>query len=722
MEAGEYLAGLAFFCGIWGAAAYVAWVVLRRRLPELAGVERAVALALLFLGALLLVHIVPGSLDLLTRAGVLATALVAAAAVHAVPARPGFADRSPPPPPLFVASRISLLVAGGAVAAVSIYAVAIFAGLATVAPAHIDSLTFGLPGIAHWIRTESLWDTGAFAPLFQIRTYPNNGDLVYLASILPWSGDAFVRFPTLPLLGMTGLGVYAIGRELRAPVSIAALIAALTVSIEAISVPALQHIKPDVFMYATFATGLLFLLRSIRTGSTADVVMAGLGLGLAFGSRWYGISSVLVVVAVWAGGLLLARLPARRVLRQAGVLCAVVIAAGGYWFVRNAVLTGNPLYPIKVAPFGVTVLDAPRDILIEKIGLTIVDRLDQPGVWREAILPSYADVIGAPGLVILIGTLAAIALGLTRRAGGRPSDGIPLGLAAAALGLVAAYAITPASAQGFEDLILPHIVGGNARWLMPALLVGAAATTWALTRLGRGRLAAEAAALLAVIISLAAGYGLTALQIGRAVLALAVTAGLGALGVAAWRRLAGPSRRAAAGAAALVALAAAAAAGYADQQAYYDSRFNGQSRVLDWVLRNAPDGHRVAIAGGWAPTFVATYGMFGPQLGNDVAYVGPIVDGQLREYTRADAFREALQRGGYDVLLVGRVQDPDLDRPRPLVVSRHPREARWAKAAGFTRVAGDEQYVLLVTRSLGTGGPAGSERPASRGRRRAGRA
>ena len=61
---------------------------------------------------------------------------------------------------------------------------------------------------------------------------------------------------------------------------------------------------PDVVMYATFSGGLLFLLRHGRTGVRAELALAGLGFGLALGTKWYGVSSFAVVLIVWAAARL----------------------------------------------------------------------------------------------------------------------------------------------------------------------------------------------------------------------------------------------------------------------------------------------------------------------------------------------------------------------------------------------------------------------------------
>src|SRR3954454_10631197 len=168
MALGDYLGGLAFFAGTWGGAAYVAASVERRRLPQLDPVPRALALALLFLAALLGAHLIPGMLGVLDRWTVTLTALLGALAARRIPLSRAAGEPAPTPsaPP---SGTPSIGLAAVAVAVVLVVGLAALIKLRAEEPLHVDALSFALPGVAEWIRTDSLWNVGSFLGLIQVR-------------------------------------------------------------------------------------------------------------------------------------------------------------------------------------------------------------------------------------------------------------------------------------------------------------------------------------------------------------------------------------------------------------------------------------------------------------------------------------------------------------------------------------------------------------------------
>ena len=108
----------------------------------------------------------------------------------------------------------------------------------------------------------------------------------------------------------------------------------------------------DLVLASFFLAAIPFLLRLERRRSWPDVIGLGLALGLMFGTK-YVAAALSLPIALWSIYVLLRRGPGPRPVPALGVVAALVFACGGFWYVRNAVVTGNPLFPvtIRLGPF-----------------------------------------------------------------------------------------------------------------------------------------------------------------------------------------------------------------------------------------------------------------------------------------------------------------------------------------------------------------------------------
>jgi hypothetical protein len=190
----------------------------------------------------------------------------------------------------------------------------------------------------------------------------------------------------------------------------------------------------------------------------------GASVGLVLGSKGTGLPMAAVTVALVAAGIAwregLARWPAW-LPRLAAGLC-VVLAVGGYWYVRAAYHTGNPVHPVEVR-FGSRVLLAGYDTNAMMQGnqpawLTRYPAPLRPIVsWLQLDAPieGYAPTGGLGYLWPIAGLPASIwlALATVRR---RARDGPPAGFAAVLV--LALFLIQPAMWWGRFTVWL-HVLG-----------------------------------------------------------------------------------------------------------------------------------------------------------------------------------------------------------------------------------------------------------------------
>jgi hypothetical protein len=178
-----------------------------------------------------------------------------------------------------------------------------------------------------------------------------------------------------------------------------------------------------------------------------------------------------------------------------------------------------------------------------------------------------------------------------------------------------------------------------------------------------------------------------AVELRHALLGAAILAA-GAAAVLAWRRWGAGVRRGHAPAlagAAVLGLAAVAAAGYDVQRRFNDHRYREIEAPLAWV--RASGHHRVGLAGLWnVDGIYPVLPAFGPRLGNEVEFVGPLRDGMLEQYPNRSSFAAALRRGRYDLLVVGNAVLPGV---------RPPVDEAWARSAGYVAVVRSPRLVLM---------------------------
>lgn len=682
MPLADYLAGLAFLAVTAGAALAAGLLVQRGRLPHLRGAPRVLAVAVLATAALAAAHLLPGLVGLLSRWSAAAVAFALALAASRLRPDPvALVEEPTEPGPRAGEGPLSWTIALVAAGALAIWLVASAWTRTALPPEGIDSLTFHLPNVAGWIRSGTVWRVDQFNPLLANGNYPQTGDLTFLAVVAPWRNDWLVGVVNPLYIALAGLAVYATAVELGAPRPASILTGSLFASMPVVGLAANGEAMTDSAMFATMGAGVLFLLRHARGAPRAELLLAALALGLAFGTKWYSAWAVPAVLVVW----LVAARP--RIARDVAPVAAIVAVAGGFWLLRNLVMSGNPVFPVELSALGVTLFDAPRDVIRECAGFTIAGYVGDWGPWSEHILPAYRENLGLPGAVLGLGLAGAAAVAVRSR------GAIAAGIACVML-LVLGYAVTPYSAFGPEGE--PLLVGANARYLVPALLVAAPLAAVALGRAGRLRVPLELLALAAVAHGIDRSF-----DVGLGAVAAVPAALLSAAWYVWWPTADATEswgRRSQLVARAAVAVAFTAllvAIGHLRQQEFNDGRYEDGDPAVAWIARHAPEGQRVALAGVWSvegrsPVWPA----FGERLRNEVDYLGPTVDEQLREYSRRDRWAAAIRRGRYDLLLVGRGGYAREECPVP---GQDSDDDRWARAEGFEILARSDRLTLYRT-------------------------
>ncbi len=185
--------------------------------------------------------------------------------------------------------------------------------------------------------------------------FPANGELWFLWLITALGGDRFARVGQAPFLLLSAMACYGLARRLGARPSTALVAVCWFVTCTPLIIFSFEP-NVDTLFTAGYLVSTYFLVRfATGAGRFADLALAGLAAGLALGSKPTGIVFIppllvvgLMVIASKRGGY--ARLMQRSVL-----LLVSALIPSGYWYGRNAILTGNPLYPAHLELLGWTI-------------------------------------------------------------------------------------------------------------------------------------------------------------------------------------------------------------------------------------------------------------------------------------------------------------------------------------------------------------------------------
>ncbi len=432
------------------------WASRRLAGPDL--LDRALAAALAAFTVPQVVGLALGSVGLL-RPVPTTLALVALIAVLALDLRRGAAASirwTPAATPLVVA-----LVVSAAALAVSLRL-----GFDASRSLHFETQHYHLAAVVHFRDGGTIWTLPFQNPSVFTSANPSGSELTSAILSFATDSDRLVYGWIHPASGaLAVLGAAALARELggRAVAGAVAGLAVVVCPLAAISVHSLAN---DLVPVAGLVMAASLVLRARAPGAhRAALPLAGVALGLAMGSKYTAFAGAALVVV---GALVVGH--RRRVLW----LAPGILALAGPWLLRNALELGNPLYPQRVRLAGVEVFEGGTGPYDELSGTVLAHLAHR----RSDAIDLWFDLIRLLCWPLLIAAVlgAVLVVPLRRRVD------LPGALAAGILaaGLIGAYLVTPYSGGGIPPLV--SVMGSNLRYVLPALLVGAAVLAAVLPR------------------------------------------------------------------------------------------------------------------------------------------------------------------------------------------------------------------------------------------------
>lgn len=334
-------------------------------------------------------------------------------------------------------------------------------------PTDFDTLMYHIPLVDYWLQAGSL-----YAPNGKHWYNPGGNELLGLWAVALFPSDFLITLNNIPAALLLAFGTLELGGLLGLSGTLRHPVAFAVVS-NVVVVNQLADAENDVAVAGLLVASLCYGLRFGHRGRTADLCLFGTSLGLLCGIKYYALGYAAVVWAV------VASLAAWQRGFSSGMLAAVggglgAVTLGGYWYVRNLLASGSPLYPLGLVP-GTDVLHqiyphAWRSSFLGN-GRPEIWPLALRAVWRMAGPAYLAAILAMPSV---IGWLGATAF---RAAGRRETSAVRLGLVALTIGSAGVLGMTPFALEDVPGSL------NHLRWCYTPIRYGLSFLVLALTGL-----------------------------------------------------------------------------------------------------------------------------------------------------------------------------------------------------------------------------------------------
>jgi hypothetical protein len=232
---------------------------------------------------------------------------------------------------------------------------------AVLPPYAWDGLSYHLTTTAEWIQRGDLVTN----PLSTCCAhYPLNTELTFVWPGLLLGSDSLVDGVQIGFAVLGALAVAGIGRISGLSGQGAATAGAIFFLTPVILAQSATNYN-DIAFVGMFLCGLFFVLRYLLSGirRPAYLGLAGLGAGFALGSKGTGLVYVGMLFLVVLAGVVMLRVrshvAAPTAFGSLGIFIAGLLATGGFWYGRNLLQHGNPVFPFDLSFGGVQIFSGP---------------------------------------------------------------------------------------------------------------------------------------------------------------------------------------------------------------------------------------------------------------------------------------------------------------------------------------------------------------------------
>lgn len=242
-----------------------------------------------------------------------------------------------------------------------------------------DSIAYHLPFVRHWIAEGSLWKA-LFTPYTgPVGYYPGSGEILTLWNILPVGTDFFANTQNIFLMIFFAITAYDLGRKLgfsEGP----ALLAPILFLHSPIILKEIGSAHVDLFFALGFLYILYFGLEFIRTKEARLLLPLGIAFGLFVGSKYlalpYAFLAFLPLAFYFIKQFLTEKTKKSIYLFFLALGLVGFFLTGGFWYLRNLMLTGNPIFPAEIKIGSAVIFEGYGNMTEQILNWSLIKNLD----------------------------------------------------------------------------------------------------------------------------------------------------------------------------------------------------------------------------------------------------------------------------------------------------------------------------------------------------------
>ncbi len=276
-------------------------------------------------------------------------------------------------------------------------------------PIEYDNVSYHLPFVVEWLKTGNLMDIYYSAFAGPLGYYPSNFELFDLWVFLPFGRDYFVNLLNFPIFPLLILAIYATCINFKIKPKIALLCAAIFIympqTFRQMGVPLV-----DLFFTLTFVTSIYFLQEFWKSSKLSDAALFGISTGLFVGTKYLGAPYVLPLFFA------LAIIALVKFWKDKKHLCKVFaysgigsIIGGGFWYIRNWIEVGNPIFPVEVEAFGIKIFGGYYGITERVLSYSLLANVNSWETFKEEFFDGFWLMTGGSTILFIGAFLATIA-------------------------------------------------------------------------------------------------------------------------------------------------------------------------------------------------------------------------------------------------------------------------------------------------------------------------